>query len=312
MLPSGIVQKQEDCHYQMYGLRSVNEKRLRFEELENRRMLAVIVNTLLDEADGSILDGDVSLRDALANVESGGEISFSVQGTIKLTLGQLVVFKELSVLGPGPDLLVIDASGNGSRVFLIDDFDFSNQIDVHLSGITIANGDVAGSGGGIINNESLVLTNSALFDNHAGYEGYGGGINNLGSLSVENTTFTENSSYLSGGAIYSSEPISIKSSLFLQNHTERSGGAICVSSPYSNYSTSIVGSEFRQNRAEESGGGLYSTSPTSLASTTFDGNSGASGGGVYVDRADLDIVSSYLHANSAIATFGRGGGGGLW
>ena len=42
-------------------------RRLRSESLEDRRLLAVItVNTLTDEADGSIDDGDISLRDALA------------------------------------------------------------------------------------------------------------------------------------------------------------------------------------------------------------------------------------------------------
>jgi len=41
-------------------------RRLRFETLEDRRMLAVItVNTPLDTFDGSINDGNVSIRDAV-------------------------------------------------------------------------------------------------------------------------------------------------------------------------------------------------------------------------------------------------------
>src|SRR5262249_14840717 len=39
-------------------------KRLRIEPLEPRRLLTITVNTLVDETDGSIVDGDVSLRDA--------------------------------------------------------------------------------------------------------------------------------------------------------------------------------------------------------------------------------------------------------
>ena len=39
-------------------------RQLRIEPLEDRRLLSITVNTLVDEADGSIVDGDISLRDA--------------------------------------------------------------------------------------------------------------------------------------------------------------------------------------------------------------------------------------------------------
>jgi hypothetical protein len=40
------------------------QRRLRYEPLEDRRLLSITVNTSLDELDGSIVDGDTSLRDA--------------------------------------------------------------------------------------------------------------------------------------------------------------------------------------------------------------------------------------------------------
>ena len=40
-------------------------------------MATIIVNTTLDENDGSIADGDVSLRDAMAAAGDGDTISFA-------------------------------------------------------------------------------------------------------------------------------------------------------------------------------------------------------------------------------------------
>src|SRR5262245_14117096 len=103
-------------------------RELRFEPLEDRRLLSITVNTLVDEQDGSIVDGDVSLRDAIAVAASGETIGFSVTGTINLTgLGDLVINKNLTINGPGASLLTIRAFdpsaavADGRRVFLIDD-----------------------------------------------------------------------------------------------------------------------------------------------------------------------------------------------
>ncbi len=49
---------------------------LRCESLEKRNLLTITVNTLLDEAVGSIDDGDVSLRDAIAAALPGETIDF--------------------------------------------------------------------------------------------------------------------------------------------------------------------------------------------------------------------------------------------
>ena len=64
---------------------------LRFEPLEDRRLLSITVDTLVDECDGSIVDGDISLRDAIVLAPSGETIDFAVTGTINLSsLGQLI------------------------------------------------------------------------------------------------------------------------------------------------------------------------------------------------------------------------------
>jgi hypothetical protein len=66
-----------------------HNRRLRLEPLEDRRMLAITVDSLVDEADGSIIDGsiidgDISLRDAISAATADETIDFSVNGTINL------------------------------------------------------------------------------------------------------------------------------------------------------------------------------------------------------------------------------------
>ena len=110
---------------------------LRCEPLEHRWLLSITVDTLVDEADGSINDGDISLRDAIAVAASGETIDFDASldgGTILLTLGELVVHRSMTIDATAlPGGLTIDASGNdptpeedngdGSRIFNIDDGD---------------------------------------------------------------------------------------------------------------------------------------------------------------------------------------------
>ncbi len=220
-------------------------RRLRFESLERRQLLTVTVDTLVDEADGSITDGDVSLRDAIANAPAGETIDFSVTGTIDLTLGQLVIFKDLSIVGPGAGLLTVDAAGSdstpgvvdgmGSRVFLINDGDSNNELSVQISGISIVNGDVSGDGGGILNREILNIANAEVSNNHAFGSGFdGGGIFSdeglQGSLSIHASTLSGNTASDDGGAIWVQKhpsnniTMSVSNSLFLNNSSGDDGG----------------------------------------------------------------------------------------
>ncbi|MEZ6072233.1 MAG: hypothetical protein R3C10_18740 [Pirellulales bacterium] len=88
------------CHLQR-RTHSPTHRRLVCEPLEQRRLLAITVDTLIDEADGSITDGDISLRDAIALAPPGETIDFSVTGTVELALGELLIDKDLVVDGPG-------------------------------------------------------------------------------------------------------------------------------------------------------------------------------------------------------------------
>ena len=89
----------------------------RFEILEDRRLLTITVDTLVDENDG-ITVGDISLRDAISAASPGETIDFSVTGVIKLEHGELVISDAVTISGPGANDLEIDAQFN-SRIFSI-------------------------------------------------------------------------------------------------------------------------------------------------------------------------------------------------
>ena len=100
---------------------------LRVEQLEDRRLLAT-VNTL---SDINANDGFTTLREAMVAAVPGETINFAVTGTINLTnvghVGELLINKNLTIQGPGADLLTINAfdptpetnNGDGSRVLYI-------------------------------------------------------------------------------------------------------------------------------------------------------------------------------------------------
>src|SRR5207249_2560734 len=113
-----------------------------------------------------------SLRQAIADACDGGSISFDmsqVVSPITLTSGELAIGKNLTITGPGANLLTV--SGNqASRVFNI-----GTMTTVVITGLTVANGKDSFQGGGIFTdlNCTLTLTDITLSNNSAGTDGNG-------------------------------------------------------------------------------------------------------------------------------------------
>jgi hypothetical protein len=286
--------------------RSFN-RRLRYEPLEDRRLLATItVNTTIDEADGSLADGDISLRDAINLSAANDTINFSVTGAINLAIGatvldkQLTINKNLTINGPGSSLLTINAydptptlnNGDGSRVFRIDDGNSSTFLSVSISGLTVSGGDRTvgnpseGFGGGVFSSENLTLTGMTISDNAATNAGgiYGG----LGSLTVINCTITDN--------VASSSVAS-------------QGGGISVQLGV----VTVTGSTISNNTATGSGGGLsIFRANSTITSSTINDNSAGRGGGIEMAESNLTVLSSTISGNSATSTSAQAGGGGIF
>jgi len=198
------------------------------EHLESRELLAITVDVAFDEADNSIFDGDISLRDAVMIAPAGETINFApwLNGqTISLdnSLGDIAFSKNLTIDATAlTNGITIDANdptptvinGDGNRVFRI------TGGDVTLKGLTLTGGDpdFRGSGdanGGAIyarGDVSLSLDGVTLHNNGAAFSNDGGGL-------YFHTNETE---HLPTGAI---EPrLVIRNSIIEGNQADEGGG----------------------------------------------------------------------------------------
>ena len=114
------------------------------------RAATLVVNTTADSNDGagSCSAGTCSLRDAISQAAAGDTITFNsaVEGTITLTSALPVIAQNLTIQGPGVNLLTISGAST-YQVFLVQPS--SGTISVSISGITIAQGYSAVAAGAL-------------------------------------------------------------------------------------------------------------------------------------------------------------------
>jgi hypothetical protein len=302
---------------------STHCRRLRFEPLEDRRLLTTItVNTLVDENDG-IGVGGVSLREAVAAAAPGGTVNFSVTGTISLTsadTGHIAISKNLTIQGPGSNLLTVKAfdpdpggtnNSNGRRVFVVDD-GAGTLANVMISGLTLTNADPVvlnenDGGSAILNRENLTLNACVLSGN---YSPNGGSIYSTGgSLTINDSTITGNSAGDGGAVLIQSGSLAVNRSKILNNAATNSGGGVIARG----VPITIADSTLSGNSSDENGGAIYlyqgslSMSGTTISGNAADNNSDGvgSGGGIYNLGGSLSIVNSTISGGNTA----REGGG---
>lgn len=285
------------------------------------------------ETVGSPDGSGLSLREALSLTGSDDTITFDPNltgGTLTLTNGVFVLFPrdDFTIDGDidndgSPDI-TIDANGssqhfylfNGSTNLTFDGLTFANGSNQHGGGsIALGSSDVAisnsrfvdnevtdvGGGGAIFTNpgSNLRIYNSEFLSNDtegAGLNGNGGAISNAGNLYISESTFHQNASLASGGAIVNKDgsQLTVFNSTFQENRGFIGGGAIA------NYGdTTIFNSTFVGNSAFE-GGAIYGGGEMYVGSSTFTGNYAAAAGGAiysYSSASDFTIANSILAGN---------------
>ncbi len=287
-------------------------RRLRFEPLEDRRVLTTItVDTLIDiDAD----DGLTTLREAIAAAMSNDTIDFAVTGTINLSnLGQLIVNKSLTIDGPGANLLTINAydptpatkNGDGSRVMYTRATGAGN---VTISGLTLTGGDVFGEGGAIGNRGNLTITACTISDNSATFPfsagSSGGAIDHSplssGDLLVNQSTISGNSADRGGGLYTRRGYLTVTESTISGNQAMSGGG---IYNYYGNHT--ITGSTISGNSASDFGGGIrVKYAGLTITSSTISGNSATVGGGLFV-AGNATLAHSTVAFNN-VTGFGKG------
>jgi len=248
-----------------------------------------------------------TLRWAVNNAVSNDIISFDTNqispGSIIVIDEQIVIDKNLTIIGPGADYLTISGD-NKDRVF-----DIKTDSEVCISGLRISDGRGAW-GGGINNSGDLYLEYCIIENNLSAFEG--GGIYNDGDLEIDHSTITNNrtedNEYWAGdgAGIYSSD-----------------GTDVIIR--YSTISSNICGDHIGDNAGSGgNGGGIYGLTQAliNLTNCTISGNStgdssspdgrAGRGGGIYnvgvVRLSNCTIANNQAGSDPSL----QGRGGGIW
>lgn len=206
--------------------------------------------------------GPGSLRSALLGAEDGTMITFdpSIHGDTIRLIQELQVCSEVTILGPGKDLLAVSGE-NTTRILRV-----MPGSDVEMSGISLVNGYTFSGqdGGAVLSHGQVKLVACVMKDNYAADDG--------GALAVADTT----------AAIY------LDSCIVINNSCGDDGGALyCI-----NGTLEIHTSTISNNFSASSGGGLYLNGMATISGSTFSGNEAISSGGAIRNLGDGALMCS--------------------
>ncbi len=269
-----------------------------------------------------------SLRDAItaANASAPDDvIYFAVTGTITLKANGALpsLNSNMRILGPGANTLTVkrDPTASAFRIFTI-----NSGKTVTLSGLTIANGSVAGSfpnfnGGGILNDHAtLTVSNCTVSGNSA--TNAAGGILNLGALSgsavltVNNSTISGNSAAQNSGGILN-EGFSGSASLTINNSTVSGnigngvGGGINNDGDTAGNATLIIHNSTISGNSATTGGGIYNQNGSGGTATVTIGGTilktGASGTNISSPPGSVTSLGYNLSSDNETAFLNQTG-----
>ncbi|MBE0540978.1 MAG: hypothetical protein IH623_06305, partial [Verrucomicrobia bacterium] len=250
--------------------------------------LAMPVVAATNYVTSTVDNGPGSLRQMITEAAAGDTLMFGVTGTITLTSGELVLVKNLNIIGPGAANLAI-CGNQTSRLLTV-----QSNVVASVSGLTLrdgkaSNGD-AGTvveghatpggpgqpGGAIYTMGTLTLNDCRVISNTAGHGGYGIGSDVIGVSAGGNGG--------SGGGVYNTGTMYL-SNCVVSGNSAGNGGASGDGWTFSPISG--AGGE---------GGGIYNAGTLWLDNSMVSGN--VAGGGGDTPRE---------------ARGGHGGaGGGIW
>ncbi len=236
--------------------------------------------------------GPGSLRQALHDANDGDTITFAVTGTIVLTSGGLVIDKNITISGPGPNRLSID--GNQAQFECV--FGVTNTVTI--SGLTVTNGDC----GIYSDHSSLTVTNCVVTANKGG-SFFGIGINDM----LGPTTPVERRNDCDAREAYGDRP-AVLAMLTVANCviSDNSGSGVENLSAI----VTIIDSTISGNSADNSqggfgeGGGIYTDGgklpgDLTVINSTISGNfASLNGGGIVSGFSGLTILNSTISGNS--------------
>lgn len=213
------------------------------------------VNSSAD-AGGTCPGVNCTLRQAIATATAGDTIVFDARlSAITLTTNELLINKNLTIKGPGANLLSVQrSSAAGTPQFRI--FEIAVSVNATIADLTITNGVASGlgDGGGIYNSGTVGITGCAISGNTgSAVDNEGGGLYNASSstMTVSNCTLSSNSNQF-GGGIFNLGTLTLTGSTLSGNTTGNHGAGIYTGGG----TTTITNSTITNNQASI-GGGIY-------------------------------------------------------
>ena len=261
-----------------------------------------IVDNLNDNGAGSLRQAIVDAN----NTNGIDEIQFAREldgREIVLTSGELEISDSVYIRDDNSNVII--NGNNASRIFTVDDFNESNQIDVVIDGLTLTGGSSSQGGGAIANSENLTIYNSNITNNEntslEATDG-GGAIRNsdTGSLNVYRSLIAENRSTAFGGGITNFGELNVKDSWIFDNEVTGGGGAGIDNRG----STADITGSFiiRNTNTANPAGGFGNGTPDSttvVTDTVIAGNQAVDGAGFFVNAGNVEIVDSLIFNNQA-------------
>jgi len=256
-----------------------------------------------------------SLRQAIADAAPGDTIVFAaaLSGQTISLLETLVLDKPLTIDGSTLPIAVVVSGMQQRRVLSV-----KAGVTATLIHLVIADGKSdysydSRAGAGIYNSGALTLIDITVRNHDAPILIDGGAVYNdtNAQLLVRHSSFYQNSTNTSGGAIYNTGRLRIDQSLFTENQAKTgffgpyapstAGGAI-----YNSGYVTITNSTFINNNSVGTGGALANVDGVAaIYNSTFDGNrSNKEGGALLNQQGVMTIVHNTLNGNRAT----QGGG----
>ena len=244
--------------------------------------------------------GAGSLRQAITDALPGDLISFArplfdQPQTIALA-STLVVNKPLSILGPGSNLLTLDA-GNQRRHLTVE-----APATLTLSGMRFTRGNPGtnADGGAILVNQGTLNANEIVIDDSTGNAG--GCIYNNGTLELSRARLSGCRANFSAGLFNAAgRTATLRDSRIENNIATGPGGAI--GNPAG--ATLVLDRVSLSGNRGTIGGALNSYGTATLTNTTFSGNTGDNGGAMYLGGTG---TTSLTHATVTLNTAQLNGG----
>lgn len=289
---------------------------LLIEALESRQLLTVIEVTTT--ADAVVPDSETSLREAILQARSASDPVFIALGSGTFTLamgsgddagevGDLDVFNPnqlVTIQGAGHDQTIIDGGGL-DRVFHI----LPGAV-VRIENLTIQHGvNVPDeSGGGILNEGQLTLSQVFLRGNSSSRSG--GGIFNseAGGLGIEDSRLEMNQAINGGAAVFNLGQAAIINSLVIGNSQPSPSSQGTPSGALANVgsmaSLEVVSSEVVGSFGSLRVGGIHNQEGTVyLQQSTLNNNVGLDFGGAFNEFGHFTVLNSTFANNQG----GQGG-----